>query len=837
MIKVFTFPCSGFLVLVVSIVILSGHLFAQTPTTQDCLGAIPVCDYIYQEDSTAAGHGAYFEIPNGGNGCPNGHCMDGEKNSRWYIWTVVTSGDLRLNITPQTQTDDYDWAVFNLTQYKCQDIYAHPDWVMSSCNAAGGPGYQGMTGISSANGGNTNCNNGGGTNKWNVDLPVYEGETYVLVVSDWTQTPGGYTLDFSPSTAVIFDDQKPFISYIGGEDITECGTTELTISFNENVKCSSLSPGDLTLDGPGGPYEIDSIYGENCELGGDYERDFILYFSPGIARGGDYTLEIENLSFISDACNNYAAAEVFDFEVELDAPIADAGEDVDIAYGASTTLEGDAEGGSGNFFYHWEPADLLVNPDVKDPTTVDLTASTEFTLSVYDVESSCEGEDNVWVNVVGGPLGVTVGASSTEICTGEIVNLYAYPDGGSGDYTYSWTSDPAGFTSNQQNPSDFPSGTTTYILEISDGFTVVEDEITITVNPTPTANAGIDQTINEGTTTFLEGSGEGGSGNLAYLWEPASYLVQHNVSNPQTVVLYDPIVFTLLVEDEKGCVSDPDNVLINTEGPALSAVPFSETPEICSGAAVTIHANATGGGGEYTYSWTSDPPGFTSNQSTFTDYPNQDTRYDLLLTDQFDNQITAHINIKVNPLPVIDLVPDGIPSFGEDSIIVCVRDSVLLDAGFDEDPSGTIYFWNNNFEGRYLRATTNGNWIDLQTHVVEVQHGITGCRNSGELTIVFDYNQCEIFVPEINTNFKAEVEIHPNPNNGVFLLTLKEDLEDINIAVFDISGRLVYSTSWEGKHHAEAQKRIGSNGLDEGVYFVHISSGNKSANKRMIIRK
>ncbi len=834
--KVFTTSLFSTILFIASFLTSIGNLVAQTPTTQDCLGAIPVCDYIYEEDSTAAGYGNYFEIPNGGNGCPNNHCMDGEKNSRWYIFTVVESGDLRFQITPQTQTDDYDWAVFNLTQYKCQDIYSHADWVMSSCNAAGGPGYQGTTGISTSNGGNSNCNNGGGTNKWNGDLPVYEGQTYVLVVSDWTQTPGGYTLNFTSSTAEIFDDQKPFIDTIRGDDITECGTTELKIKFNEKVKCSSVSPGDFILDGPGGPYDIDSIYGENCELGGEYERDFTLYFSPAIPRGGDYTLEIKNLSFISDACNNYASAEVYDFEVDLDAPIVDAGEDVDIGYGTSATLEGDAEGGSGSYIYQWEPEDLLINPNVKDPTTVNLTASTEFTLSVYDIESSCQGEDNVWVNVVGGPLGVTIDASSTEICSGEIVNLYAYPDGGSGNYTYSWTSDPPGFVSNVQNPSDFPDMTTKYFLEISDGFTNLEVDITITVNPTPSSYAGIDQTINEGTTTVLDGNGTGGTGNLIYQWEPAGYLEQNNIPDPQTVILYEAIVFTLYVEDEKGCVSEPDNVLIKTEGPALAAVPFSETPEICAGETVTVDANATGGGGEYTYQWTSDPPGFTSNEASFTDSPEQDIRYDLILKDQFDNEISAHINITVNPLPVIDLIPEGVPSYGQDSIIVCVRDSVWLDSGNDDDPQGTIYFWNNNYEGRYYRATTNGNWTDIQTHVVEVKHGVTGCRNSGGITIVFDYNQCEIFVPEIKTDFKADIDIHPNPNDGLFTLTLKEDLSNLRIAIYDIGGRLVFEEMWNDKHLSGEQRRIDSGDLEHGIYFVRITSGNKTANKKIVIR-
>jgi hypothetical protein len=301
-------------------------------------------------------------------------------------------------------------------------------------------------------------------------------------------------------------------------------------------------------------------------------------------------------------------------------------------------------------------------------------------------------------------------------------------------------------------------------------------------------------------------------------------------------VLYDAVVFTLLVEDEQGCVSDPDNVLINTEGPALAATPFTETPEICRGETVAVSANATGGGGEYTYQWTSDPPGFTSDQAGFTDSPNQDIRYDLVLTDQFDNQVSAHINITVNQLPQIDLIPQGTPVYGEDSIIVCVRDSVWLDAGQDEDPQGTVYFWNSNYEGRYYRATTNGNWIDIQTHAVEVEHGVTGCRNEEQITILFDYNQCEIFIPETTYSPGLDIDLYPNPNSGLFTLTLNEDLRDVRVLIFDIGGRMVYQKDWQGQLPTGEQKRFNTEQLEEGVYFVQITSGNKTANKRMVIQ-
>ncbi|MCF8388889.1 MAG: hypothetical protein K9G58_02570 [Bacteroidales bacterium] len=70
----------------------SMQLFAQQPTDQDCLGAIPVCDSTYYQPNSYVGTGNYpNEIPTGG-GCPGNCLSQGEKNCVWYIITVQTDG-------------------------------------------------------------------------------------------------------------------------------------------------------------------------------------------------------------------------------------------------------------------------------------------------------------------------------------------------------------------------------------------------------------------------------------------------------------------------------------------------------------------------------------------------------------------------------------------------------------------------------------------------------------------------------------------------------------------------------------------------------------------------
>src|SRR5438045_2231557 len=90
---------------------------AQPPTVQDCLGAIPICQYVYTQTNDYHGTGNYNDIP--WAGCL---ALGGESNSVWYTFTVQTSGLLRFVLTPNG-AQDYDWAVFNLTNAGCSDLY------------------------------------------------------------------------------------------------------------------------------------------------------------------------------------------------------------------------------------------------------------------------------------------------------------------------------------------------------------------------------------------------------------------------------------------------------------------------------------------------------------------------------------------------------------------------------------------------------------------------------------------------------------------------------------------------------------------------------------------
>jgi len=417
--------------------------------------------------------------------------------------------------------------------------------------------------------------------------------------------------------------------------------------------------------------------------------------------------------------------------------------------------------------------------------------------------------------------------SDTAMCAG---NYYTI-DAGDGFYSYLW-----------QNGDTLQSitvnSTGSYWVEVATQAGCSDrDTVDVTFYSVPVAEAGTTQTIIQGATTFLEGEVSSGSGNYTIEWLPSEWLLQNNILTPETKVLENPTVFTLYIEDDNGCVAEPDEVLINIEGAFLSAFPMADPNTVCDGQSVNISANATGGAGEYFYSWTSDPAGYNYDVEDFTIIPEVGTtRLFLTVTDQYANSYSQSVDVVVNPLPIVNLMPQGANHSG-DTIVVCVRDSVQLDAGFDNDPDGTTYFWESHlYEGRYYNATTNGTWIDFQSQEVLVTHGGSGCQSSGSVTIMFDFNECTIGISEQEDEQVKFVDLYPNPNNGSFTLLLNQTSSNVSAMVYDISGRLVYENNWVGKYDKGEMLDMPFIIDEKGIYLVYISGDEFTTRLKMFVQ-
>ncbi len=127
--------------------------------------------------------------------------------------------------------------------------------------------------------------------------------------------------------------------------------------------------------------------------------------------------------------------------------------------------------------------------DPKSPTTF------WFTTEYYTTTSAATWSTRIASFTFANIFSSTASAFPTSFCAGDSTQLKDVPYGGSGVYTYSWTSVPPGFTSTAKSPKAAPSVPTKFICAVSDGSSTRHDTTSVSPVLPPTVNAGPDTLV------------------------------------------------------------------------------------------------------------------------------------------------------------------------------------------------------------------------------------------------------------------------------------------------------------------------------------------------------
>ncbi|HXC03518.1 MAG TPA: PKD domain-containing protein, partial [Bacteroidia bacterium] len=435
-------------------------LHAQTgiPNNQDCIDAIPVCQTTYNQVNSYAGTG---NVPNEINDTLS--CLQsGEKNDVWYTFTVQSSGMLNFSIFPKDTNDDYDWALFNLTNNSCSDIFWNAN-IQTSCNYCSNIGCQGVTGANGQQNGPCGAQD-------MPEVPVVAGQVYVLNVSNYSASQKGYILDFSQSTAMIYDTTHPVMRSVSA--ISCLGGDSLHVQFSKNIMCNTVQTTDFSLTGPGGTYAVTSATSPVCAMGVPYSRSYDLLISPAIIAPGTYTLHL--VGPVTDICGNvalYPAA--LSFQI---GPIRILHDSVLVHCNNNTAdIHIQVSGGNGALTYAW-------TPNISTGDSVLGVGPGTYAVLISD-NNHCFVLDSFHIKPVA-PLFLALSPSDS-ICEGQSVKLQAIVTGGSGVYTYSWS---PGIIA-QDTVTLSPGSSLTYYLTVTDQnhCKAGPDSTRITVIPAPVA--------------------------------------------------------------------------------------------------------------------------------------------------------------------------------------------------------------------------------------------------------------------------------------------------------------------------------------------------------------
>jgi len=174
---------------------------------------------------------------------------------------------------------------------------------------------------------------------------------------------------------------------------------------------------------------------------------------------------------------------------------------------------------SGGTTYTWSPASSLNNPNIANPVASPATTTT-YNVKVTNVDD-CSQTASINVNIK--PVPIITKSNDTTICNKASAKIFV-----TGGNSYSWTPTSTLNNSASPNPIATPTSTTVYHVKITDvNSCVFNDSIKINVRPAAVFSISPDNSVCARNSQQLSASG-----GDTYLWGPASFLDNPNVSNP-----------------------------------------------------------------------------------------------------------------------------------------------------------------------------------------------------------------------------------------------------------------------------------------------------------------
>ena len=468
-------------------------------------------------------------------------------------------------------------------------------------------------------------------------------------------------------------------------------------------------------------------------------------------------------------------------------PIIDAGLDHAVCIGDATTLNGSGAGIGG--IYVWDGG-------VSDGVAFTPAATATYTVTGTDA-NGCENTDDVVVTVNALPA-VDAGDDVT-LCVGDWVTLTGSGAGPEADYL--WTGggiDGVAFS---------PGITDDYEVTGTDEFGCVNtDEVTVTVNPLPIIDAGLDQEVCAGDGVVLEGSGAGVGGS--YIWDGG-------ITDGVEFVPGVTTTYTVTGTDENGCIGTDDATVVVIPLPNVS---FTADELIgCAPMAVNFSSLIDG----VTYEWAFGDGAEGSTGSVSHTYTNAGL-YDVTLTITTTEGCIGTMTYE----GYIDIVEPPIASFSYSPYEITVMDTRV--SFTNESLNADSYEWtfgdgsgvNNEIDPDHVYPSVG----DVHYTVQLIAYSDYGCQDVVEQIIevkdVMIYHIPNTFTPDgdsFNESFKPQ-----------FISGL--DIYDYHLMVFNRWGEMVFESfnadyGWDGFY--------GNMGLvDDGVYIWKMEFGETMSDKK-----
>nr|MBC8343204.1 T9SS type A sorting domain-containing protein [Bacteroidota bacterium] len=546
-----------------------------------------------------------------------------------------------------------------------------------------------------------------------------------------------------------------------------------------------------------------------------------------------------------------------------------------VPHGNDTVLIGSAIGGSSNYSYSWSPAAYIVGSTTQQNcTTISIATQITIILTVTDNVTGCIDTTSITIFPFGGPLQGTATASPDTICAGTTTQLDILAFGGTSIYSYSWASNPIGFTSSIQNPVVAPTVTTTYSVTVIDGNDTINSSIVVNVTAAPSVSfSGLSATYcaSQAADSLIgvpaggTFTGPGINGN----WFDPTVAGTGNHTITYTYIL-------------NGCSGT------NMQGVSVTAAPIASAGNDiilpCGAPGQPIGSSTVWG---MLYSWTPTTGLNNPHISNPVAQPLLTTLYTLTVLDTASGcSATDDILITVTGGPNLIVSSDTTICFGSaviltasggtsyiwstndttasivailvissvytvtayssggcaasDTIFVDVNNpvvnlgndiytlpsqSVLLDAG-----SGfTAYLWSTGDTTQTILVDSTGIGPNNPTFFSVTVTDNIGCQDSDTVEVTFVMG-----IEDVNK--QINISLFPNPTKGLLTISITDYTgSNLSFEITDITGRLISSERLKINNN-KTIRELDLSSYPKGVYFIRFQDDNLNKTEKIIIQ-
>lgn len=662
--------------------------FGQTMSL--CVGAQNICgqngtSFALNQSSSPTGlpSGLNISNPNMGSipgGAGSGCLFSNGTYPNWFVINVGTSGNLEFTIGQAGGSGYYDWAMwpFNTSDPSgsCNAIFNN-QLPPAACNwNASSSGYTGMW--------NNGVPPGGLAGNFVPSIPVQAGTSYLLLFSNYSGLVGSSNLSFPTNPGSAGISCSP-------------GTPDQTICLGQSATVSIVAPQPIT--------SANWLVTNGVSNTSGFSN---VVVTPTVTT--QYVVQVNmSGSIINDT---------FTINV-VQPPIPNAGADQTVCLGQPISLSASPAGAGNTVTWNINvppgmtpPATASFAPNMSSPTpTVTVNQPGVYNFIWRETNTTCGiRRDTVKVTVVDIQLTATPTHPSCGLYADGSIQInsatateYSY-DGGT---TWVPNNTQGGFTA----------GTYSVCARNAQGCSKCIN--TTLVDPVPVIlTISNDTLICENGTATLVASATGGT-SYTFNWGHTAATSGTQQVSP-AVNTYYPVV----AENQAGCLSQPDSILVSVRPPISAALnPLDQF--VCPGYPGTINAiNVTGGiGVPYSFVWSN---GFSNSglTSSITESPNVNTMYTVTIEDGCESSpLVLQTQILVRPLPI--------PLIGVDEPEKCEPAQFILTNLTDPAMNGGVV-WNISDGQQFI----NQNEVipaDLYEGTYDVQLIVTspdGCIDS-----------------------------------------------------------------------------------------------------------